>query len=93
MSERNIANSRVTELEERIVALEREAAAAKQEATAAIQRAEKAEEKEQAATKQEENLFSRVEAFVNCLTGNFFLFSSHYLVLLFVFCYLITSAL
>ena len=71
MAERNTANSRVTELKERIVALEKEAAAAKQEATTAIQRAEKAEEKEQAVAKQEEDLFPRVEAVVNCLTGNF----------------------
>ena len=72
MAERNIANSRVTELEERIAALEKEAAAAKQEATAAIKRAENAEKKEQTTAKQEEDLIPRVAAIVNCLTGNFF---------------------
>ena len=71
MAERNIANSRVTELEECIAALEKEAASAQQETTTAIQRAEKAEEKEQAAAKQEEDLFPRVEAVINCLMGNF----------------------
>ena len=71
MAERNIANSRVTELEERIAALEKEAAAAKQEATAAIQRAKKVEEKEQVAAKQEEDLIPWVAAVVNCLTCNF----------------------
>ena len=70
--ERNAANSRVTELEERIATLEKETAAAKQEAAAAIQRAERAEEKEQASAKQEEELVPRVEALVSSLTGNFF---------------------
>ena len=42
-SDRNIANSRVTELEERIATLEKEADAAKKEAVAATQRAETAE--------------------------------------------------
>ena len=73
MSERNIANSRVTELEERIAALEKEDDVAKQEAAAAIQRAEKAEENEQVAAKQEEDLAPRVAAVVNYLTGNLFL--------------------
>ena len=72
-SERNIANSRVTQLEERIATLEKEAAAAKKEAIAATQRAERAEEKEQAAAKQEEELIPRVAAVVNIMTGNFLL--------------------
>ena len=77
-SERNNANSRVTELEERISILEKEAATAKQEAIAATQRAERAEEKEQAAAKQEEELIPRVAAIVNIMTGNFS--SSGYLI-------------
>ena len=69
--ERNSANYRVAELEERIATLEQEAAAAKKEAIVATQRAERAKEKEQAAAKQEEELIPRVAAVVNIMTGNF----------------------
>ena len=82
--ERNIANSRVTELKERIATLEKEAAAAKKETVAATQRAERAKEKEQAAAKQEEELIPRVAAIVNCLTGNFLLLAISYFCLHFV---------
>ena len=77
-SERKIANSRVTELEEHIATLEKEAAAAKKEAVATTQRAERAEEKEQAAAKQEEELIPRVAAIVNYPTGNFLLAISYF---------------
>ena len=91
MAERNAANSRVTQLEERLAALEKEAAAAKKEAIAATQRAERAEEKEQAAAKQEEELIPRVAAVVNIMTGNFS--SSGYLFFLYFssFLFLTTS--
>ena len=68
MAERNAANLRVTQLEERLAALEKEAATAKDEVVTATRRAEKAEKKELAATKQEKELTLRVAAIVNTMT-------------------------
>ena len=69
MAERNAANLRVTQLEERLAALEKEATAAKEEVVTTTRRAEKAEKKEREATKQEEELTPRVAAIVNTMTG------------------------
>jgi septal ring factor EnvC (AmiA/AmiB activator) len=71
-ADRDAANLRVAQLEERLAVLEREKAAAKDEAITATRRAEKAEEKERAATQQEEELIPRITAIVNSMNGNFF---------------------
>ena len=83
-ADRDAANLRVAQLEERLAVLEREKAAAKDEAVTATRRAERAEEKERAAAQQEEELIPRVTAIVNSMNGNFFsLCCDHWLLHLF----------
>ena len=71
-ADRDAANLRVAQLEERLAILEREKAAAKDEAVTATRRAERAKEKERATAQQEEELIPRVTAIVNSMNGNFF---------------------